>query len=84
MNMLKDRLQDIPNPFTSSRVDNPFQHHIDLQALYHGEYERLKSILLDIKRDANQQSRGAVVIGEAGSGFGGQSSAHKVLSITRC
>jgi DNA polymerase III epsilon subunit-like protein len=68
MNMLKDRLQDIPNPFTSSRVDNPFQHHIDLQALYHGEYERLKSILLDIKRDTNQQSRGAVVIGEAGSG----------------
>jgi DNA polymerase III epsilon subunit-like protein/GTPase SAR1 family protein len=68
MNMLKDRLQSIPNPFTSSRVDNPFQHHIDLQALYHGEYERLKSILVDIKRDANQQSRGAVVIGEAGSG----------------
>jgi len=68
MNMLKDRLQTIPNPFTSSRVDNPFQHHIDLQALYHGEYERLKSILVDIKRDENQQSRGAVVIGEAGSG----------------
>ncbi len=68
MNMLKDRLQAIPNPFTSSRVDNPFQHHIDLQALYHHEYERLKSILFDIKRDANQQSRGAVVIGEAGTG----------------
>jgi DNA polymerase III epsilon subunit-like protein len=68
MNMLKDRLQAIPNPFTSSRVDNPFQHHIDLQTLYHGEYERLKSILVDIKRDENQQSRGGVVIGEAGSG----------------
>jgi DNA polymerase III epsilon subunit-like protein len=68
MNMLKDRLQAIPNPFTSNRVDNPFQHHIDLQALYRGEYERLKSILLDIKRDANKQSRGAVVIGEAGTG----------------
>ncbi|MEI6330540.1 MAG: hypothetical protein WCP16_14980 [Pseudanabaena sp. ELA645] len=68
MNILTERLQTIPNPFTSSRVDNPFQHHIDLQALYHNEYERLKSILLDIKRDANQQSRGAVVIGEAGTG----------------
>jgi len=67
MNMLKDRLQAIPNPFTS-RVDNPFQHHIDLQALYRSEYEQLKSILVDIKRDINQQSRGVVVIGEAGSG----------------
>ena len=68
MNILTERLQTIPNPFTSSHVDNPFQHHIDLQALYHGEYERLKSILVDIKRDINHQSRGAVVIGEAGSG----------------
>ena len=68
MNILTERLQTIPNPFTSSRVDNPFQYHIDLQALYHGEYERLKSILVDIKRDINHQSRGAVVIGEAGSG----------------
>ena len=68
LNVMNDSLQNIPNPFSSSRVDNPFQHHIDLQTLYQGEFKRLKSILNDIKNDPNRQSRGAVVIGEAGSG----------------
>ena len=61
-------LQDTPNPFSSSRVDNPFQDHLDLQAVYHAEFELLKAVLGDIKSDPNQQSRGAIVLGEAGSG----------------
>ncbi len=61
-------LRNTPNPFSSSRVDTPFQNHLDLNAVYHAEYETLKSIIADIKRDSNQQSRGAVIIGEAGSG----------------
>jgi DNA polymerase III epsilon subunit-like protein len=62
-------LRNTPNnPFSSSRVDTPFQNHPDFNAVYHAEYETLKSIIADIKRDSNQQSRGAVVIGEAGSG----------------
>lgn len=61
-------LRNTPNPFSSSRVDTPFQNHADFNALYHAEYETLKSIIADIKRDSNHQSRGAVVIGEAGSG----------------
>ncbi|KAM3112568.1 hypothetical protein [Phormidesmis sp. 146-33] len=56
------------NPFSSSRVDTPFQDHVDFQSIYHAEFELLKSSLRDIKADANQQSKGAVVIGEAGSG----------------
>ena len=58
-----------PNPFSSSRVDTPFQNHIDLKEIYQDEFERLKSILVEIKRDVdNHQSRGAVVIGEPGTG----------------
>jgi hypothetical protein len=32
-----------PNPFSSSRVDTPFQQHADLKELYKEEYERLKN-----------------------------------------
>ena len=63
-----ERLRNTSNPFSSSRVDTPFQDHIDEQAVYHAEYETLKSIIGDIKRDPNQQSKGAVVIGEPGAG----------------
>jgi DNA polymerase III epsilon subunit-like protein len=63
-----ERLRNTPNPFSSSRVDTPFQNHLDLKEIYHAEYEILKSIIDDIKRDPNQQSKGAVVIGEPGSG----------------
>ncbi|NJK63916.1 MAG: exonuclease [Synechococcaceae cyanobacterium SM2_3_1] len=63
-----NRLQTTPNPFSSNRVDNPFQDHLDLRSVYHTEYETLKSVILDIKQDPNQQSRGAIVIGEPGSG----------------
>lgn len=58
-----------PNPFSSSRVDTPFQQHADLKELYKEEYERLKTIISEIKADIdNHQSRGAIVLGEPGSG----------------
>jgi DNA polymerase III epsilon subunit-like protein len=63
-----NRLQTTPNPFSSNRVDNPFQDHLDLRSVYHTEYETLKSVILDIKQDPNQQSRGAIVVGGPGSG----------------
>lgn len=65
---MHELLQNTPNPFSSCRVDTPFQTHPDLDAVYHAEYETLKSILDEIKCDPNQQSRGAVVIGEPGAG----------------
>jgi Cdc6-like AAA superfamily ATPase len=56
------------NPFSNSRVDNPFQDHIDLDSLNHQQFARLETILKDIKNDNNHQTKGAVIIGEAGSG----------------
>jgi Cdc6-like AAA superfamily ATPase len=57
-----------PNPFGTSRVDTPFQVHADLKEIYQNEFEILKSILAEIKHDPNSQTKGAVVIGEAGCG----------------
>ncbi len=56
------------NPFDSSRVDNPFQSHPDFHNIYDQEYRYLKSVLQNIQTDSNHQSRGAVIIGPAGSG----------------
>jgi DNA polymerase III epsilon subunit-like protein len=57
------------NPYGTSRVDTPFQqYHVDLKELFQEHFENLKSILTEIKHDPNHQSKGAVVIGEAGSG----------------
>ncbi|PSO48914.1 MAG: exonuclease [Cyanobacteria bacterium SW_9_44_58] len=61
-------LKNEPNPFNDSRVDNPFQTHPDYTKLYEQEFTTLKSLVQDIKQDFNHQSKGAVVIGEAGSG----------------
>jgi len=61
-------LRQTHNPFSSSRVDTPFQDHVDLSEVYQSEFEFLKSILKDVKADRNQQSKAAVVIGEAGTG----------------
>ncbi|ERT09428.1 exonuclease family protein [Lyngbya aestuarii BL J] len=65
---LKVRLKKRPNPFGSSRVDTPFQDHVDFRSIFQNEFERLKSIIIDIKQDPNHQSKGAVVIGEPGAG----------------
>lgn len=56
------------NPFSSNRVDNPFQDHLDLKSVNQDQFERLKWIITDIKQDKNHQSKGTVVIGEPGSG----------------
>ena len=56
------------NPFGSSRVDNPFQTHPDNSSVYQAQYTTLKSIIDDIKHDRNHQSKGAVVIGQPGTG----------------
>ncbi len=62
------QLKDKPNPFSGSRVDTPFQNHPDYLDTYHQQFITLESILKDIKFDSNRQSKGAVVIGEPGSG----------------
>ena len=56
------------SPFSSSRVDTPFQHFADDQAVYKDEYQRLKAVLHSISLDPNHQSKGAVIIGEPGTG----------------
>ena len=56
------------NPFSSSRVDNPFQDHLDLKTIYQSEFEQLKWLIQDIRQDKNHQSKGVVIIGEPGSG----------------
>ena len=58
----------IKNPFGISRVDTPFQEHIDIKDIYSTQYETIKSILNDIKGDVNRQSRGVCIVGDAGSG----------------
>ncbi len=65
---LKTRLKKQANPFGSSRVDTPFQNHVDYREIFQNEFERLKSNLIDIKNDPNHQSKGAIIIGEPGSG----------------
>ncbi len=61
-------LPNKPNPFGTSRVDTPFQEHVDLKTIFQDGFKVLKSILVEIKHDPNHQSKGAVVIGEAGCG----------------
>lgn len=56
------------NPFGSSRVDNPFQSHPDNSNIYSAQYTTLESVIDDIKYDRNHQSKGAVVIGQPGTG----------------
>lgn len=64
----QNHTKDTSNPFSNSRVDTPFQYHSDAKKIYDNEFIRLKSVIGEIKADENRQSRGAVVIGEAGSG----------------
>ncbi|MGK7930409.1 MAG: exonuclease domain-containing protein [Microcystaceae cyanobacterium] len=66
------RVMNLPqtsvNPFSSNRVDTPFQDHIDYTTLYQTEFNDIQSILTAIKADPNHQSQGVIIIGEAGSG----------------
>ncbi|MCD4743826.1 MAG: ATP-binding protein [Desulfobacteraceae bacterium] len=56
------------NPFGVSRVDNPFQDHVDLKTLFSAQFTRLKSIIDEISDDKNHQSRGVIIAGEPGAG----------------
>jgi len=56
------------NPFGSSRVDHPFQTHPDNSDIYRSQYNTLESVIDDIKYDPNHQSKGAVIIGQPGTG----------------
>ncbi len=56
------------NPFSNTRVDSPFQQHIDLDDVHHHAFVRITNLIEEIKDDSNQQSRGAVVLGVAGNG----------------
>ncbi len=66
--LMLEPLKKQPNPFSSSRVDTPFQTHPDYSQTYHTEFLNIKLILNDIKLDRNRQSKGVVIIGEPGSG----------------
>jgi Cdc6-like AAA superfamily ATPase len=66
--LMISQLKDKPNPFSGSRVDTPFQNHPDDFDTYHQQFITLESILKNIELDSNHQSKGAVVIGEPGSG----------------
>ncbi|WP_414549280.1 exonuclease domain-containing protein [Anabaena sp. CCY 0017] len=66
--IMLEKLKQQPNPFSSSRVDTPFQNHPDYLNTYQREFLTLKTGLNDIKLDTNHQSKGIVVIGEPGSG----------------
>ncbi len=66
--MEKQELRNKPNPFSSSRVDNPFQNHPDLTSIYQSQFTTLKAIIDDIRGDINHQTKGAVVIGKPGTG----------------
>jgi hypothetical protein len=63
-----NRKTEIMNPFSSSRVDNPFQDHTDNKNIYQSEFEKIKYLINDIRQDKNHQTKGLVVVGEPGNG----------------
>jgi len=56
------------NPFSSSKVDNPFQEHFDDTSLYDNEFTTLLNMITQIKNDPNHQTKSAVVLAKAGNG----------------
>lgn len=60
--------KNTPNPFSSIRVNTPFEEHPDSPEIYKDEFETLKAVLHEIKGAPNNQSQGAIVLGEPGSG----------------
>lgn len=71
-------LSDAVNPFNSSRVDTPFQTFADDRKVNQGAFQRLSSVLRSVAADPNQQSQGAILIGEPGSG-----KTHLVMRLAR-
>ena len=82
---MKEDYKNIENPFSSSRVDTPFQQHFDLEEIYQDEFEILISMIETIKNDPNRQSKTVSIIANAGSGKTHliMRLANKVLGINR-
>ncbi len=66
------------NPFGTSRVDNPFQSHVDVETLFSDQFLRLTSLVDEIKNDPNHQSKGVVLTGDPGSG-----KTHLIMRLAR-
>ena len=62
------RLAGEANPFSSSRVDTPFQSFADERRVNQAAFSRLAAVLRSVADDPNQQSQGSVLVGEPGSG----------------
>ncbi|MEB3199618.1 MAG: hypothetical protein VKK62_03690 [Synechococcaceae cyanobacterium] len=62
------RLTQASNPFSSTRVDTPFQHFADERKVHQAAFARLSAVLRSVAGDVNQQSQGAVLLGEPGAG----------------
>ncbi|TVU53123.1 MAG: DNA polymerase III [Arthrospira sp. PLM2.Bin9] len=60
--------QNTPNPFSSIRVNTPFEYHPDYGDIYSHQFDTLKAVIHEIKQSPNHQSQGAIVLGEPGSG----------------
>jgi len=58
----------LTNPFGDIRVDTPFQQHLDYGDIHQAAFDYLMHIIEDIQQDENKQSRGVVVLGDAGCG----------------
>ena len=58
----------IINPFADTKVDSPFENHVDFNQVYSNQFNTFKLILHDIKCDKNNHSQGALLLGEAGTG----------------
>ncbi|MFM7675336.1 MAG: exonuclease domain-containing protein [Synechococcus sp.] len=65
---LSRRLATATNPFSSSRVDTPFQSFADDRLVNQAPFQRLAAVLQSVATDTNRQSQGAVLIGEPGAG----------------
>lgn len=72
------RLAEAPNPFSSSRVDTPFQTFADERRVHQAAFSRLSAVLHSVADDSNRQSQGAVLVGEPGSG-----KTHLVMRLAR-
>ena len=66
------------NPFGTSRVDSPFQTHVDVKTLFSDQFMRLKSLVHEIAADPNHQSKGVVMLGSPGSG-----KTHLIMRLAR-
>jgi len=62
------RLSNEQNPLSSSRVDTPFQSFVDEMKVNETAFRRLSAVLKSVASDRNRQSKGAVLLGDPGSG----------------